>query len=63
MRNGFLNSADHARSFPLLKCVSLLLQSVDLREKLFESPRVSRRLNTLRGLSYEQVEQVLARGA
>ena len=30
---------------------------------LFESPRVSRRLNTLRGLSHEQVEQVLARGA
>lgn len=28
-----------------------------------ESPRVSRRLNTLRGLSHEQVEQVLARGA
>lgn len=28
-----------------------------------ESPRVLRRLNTLRGLSYEQVEQVLTRGA
>ena len=28
-----------------------------------EPPRVSRRLNTLRGLSHEQVEQVLARGA
>ena len=30
---------------------------------LSESPRVSRRLNTLRGLSHEQVEQVLTRGA
>lgn len=29
----------------------------------FESPRVLRRLNTLRGLSHEQVEQVLTRGA
>ena len=28
-----------------------------------ESPRVSRRLNTLRGLSHEEDEQVLARGA
>jgi hypothetical protein len=28
-----------------------------------EPPRVSRRLNTLRGLSHEQVEQVLTRGA
>ena len=28
-----------------------------------ESPRVLRRLNTLRGLSHEQVEQVLTRGA
>ena len=30
--------------------------------QLIESPRVLRRLNTLRGLSHEQVEQVLARG-
>jgi len=30
---------------------------------VYESPRFSRRLNTLRGLSHEQVEQVLARGA
>ena len=29
----------------------------------FESPRVLRRLNTLRGLSHEQVEQILTRGA
>ena len=29
----------------------------------FESPRVLRRLNTLRGLSHEENEQVLARGA
>ncbi len=28
-----------------------------------ESPRVLRRFNTLRGLSHEQVEQVLTRGA
>lgn len=27
-----------------------------------ESPRLLRRLNTLRGLSHEQVEQVLTRG-
>ncbi len=27
-----------------------------------ESPRVLRKLNTLRGLSHEEVEQVLARG-
>ena len=29
----------------------------------FESPRFLRRLNTLRGLSHEEDEQVLARGA
>ena len=28
-----------------------------------EAPRVLRRLNTLRGLSHEQVEQILTRGA
>ena len=28
-----------------------------------ESPRFLRRLNTLRGLSHEEVEQVLTRGA
>ncbi|WP_019576548.1 PaeR7I family type II restriction endonuclease [Curvibacter lanceolatus] len=30
---------------------------------MVESPRILRRLNTLRGLSHEQVEQVLTRGA
>ncbi|SEL92741.1 hypothetical protein SAMN05216359_1272 [Roseateles sp. YR242] len=34
-----------------------------LVEGMNESPRILRRLNTLRGLSHEQVEQVLTRGA
>jgi ATP-dependent protease Clp ATPase subunit len=32
-------------------------------DELFESPRILWRLNTLRGLSHEEVEQVLTRGA
>ena len=36
---------------------------LDSQNRLIESPRVLRRLNTLRGLSHEQVEQVLTRGA
>ena len=32
-------------------------------EEQCEPPRVSRRLKSLRGLSHEQVEQVLTRGA
>ena len=35
----------------------------DLALMHHESPRVLRRLNTLRGLSHEQVEQILTRGA
>ncbi|WP_255357447.1 hypothetical protein [Acidovorax sp. Root70] len=35
--------------------------SPEVRERaVFESPRVSRRLNTLRGLSHEEDKQVLA---
>ena len=36
--------------------------SETLRQQV-ESPRVSRRLNTLRGLSHEEDKQVLTRGA
>jgi error-prone DNA polymerase len=35
----------------------------EVLQYLYESPRFLRRLNTLRGLSHEEVEQVLTRGA
>ena len=56
---------ENARLKKLVADLSLdkaILQDIAAK-KWSESPRVSRRLNTLRGLSHEQVEQVLARGA
>jgi len=41
----------------------LALQSRMEDPKLDEAPRLFRRLNTLRGLSHEEVKQVFTRGA
>ncbi|HEU6455213.1 MAG TPA: hypothetical protein VN201_07090 [Roseateles sp.] len=63
----FETPADLSARLGLLEQASqALVQAVSRNEggmQRIESPRVSRRLNTLRGLSHEQVEQVLARGA
>jgi len=49
----------------LMYCVSFyaLSQTLAVIPTGIESPRFLRRLNTLRGLSHEEDEQVLARGA
>ena len=55
--------ADYKKPEDLIGENGLLKQLTKLLVERAESPRVSRRLNTLRGLSHEQVEQVLTRGA
>jgi hypothetical protein len=54
------------RPFVLLNTPRFVARLVQLGyedDPEFESPRILWRLNTLRGLSHEEVEQVLTRGA
>ena len=51
----------HCSDFPSIKIVAKFYAEVS-QKPVDESPRVFRRLISLRGLSHEEVEQVLARG-